>query len=102
MPEKEKDYAKVLSATPKYSMQGKCMYCNHCLPCPAQIDIAQVNKFLDLALIHDSIPDTVRQHYAALPAHGGDCLACGSCESNCPFGVHVIQRMEKAKEVFGV
>lgn len=99
--DEEKDYAKVLSATPKYSMRGKCMYCNHCLPCPAHIDIAQVNKFLDLALIHGSVPDTVRQHYAALSAHSGDCLACGSCESNCPFGVQVIQRMEKAKEVFG-
>lgn len=100
--EEEKDYAKLLSTTPKYSMRGKCMYCNHCLPCPAQIDIAQVNKFLDLALVNEAVPETVKGHYASLSAHGGDCLACGSCESNCPFGVQVIQRMEKAKEIFGL
>ncbi len=100
--DEEKDYAPLLSATPKYSMRGKCMYCNHCLPCPAHIDIALVNKFLDLALVNDTLPETVKGHYAALSAHGGDCLACGSCEGNCPFGVQVIQRMAKAKEIFGV
>ena len=100
--QEERDYAKILSATPKYSMRGKCMYCNHCLPCPAHIDIAQVNKYLDMALLADAVPDTVREHYAALSAHGGDCLACGSCEKNCPFQVKVINRMEKAKEIFGL
>lgn len=100
--EEEKDFAKVLSTAPKFSMKGKCMYCNHCLPCPAQIDIAQVNKFLDLALAGGSVPETVGQHYASLSAHGGDCMACGSCEGNCPFGVQVIQRMEKAKKIFGL
>lgn len=30
-------------------MTGRCMYCNHCQPCPARIDIAAVTKFLDLA-----------------------------------------------------
>lgn len=100
--DEERDFARALSAAPKFSVKGKCMYCNHCLPCPARIDIAQVNKFLDLALVGDSTPDTVRQHYASLTAHAGDCLKCGSCEGNCPFGVQVIQRMEKAKELFGI
>ena len=29
------------------------------------------------------------------------CIACGGCEKRCPFDVPVIQRMEKAKELFG-
>ncbi len=95
------DFAKVLSSAPKFSMKGKCMYCNHCLPCPAHIDIAQVNKFLDLALMEEKAPETIREHYRALSAHGGDCLTCGSCEKNCPFGVEVIKRMARAKEIFG-
>ena len=48
--EAERDYSAILSTTPKYALRGKCMYCNHCLPCPSHIDIAQVNKYLDLAL----------------------------------------------------
>lgn len=99
--DEEKDYSLVLSQTPKYSMKGKCMYCNHCLPCPSMIDIAQVNKYLDLAEISGEVPATVKEHYLALDQHASDCIECGSCESNCPFSVQVIERMKKAQEVFG-
>ena len=30
-----------------------------------------------------------------------DCIACGGCETRCPFGVPVVERMEKAKALFG-
>ena len=99
--DEEKDYTEVLSHTPKYSLKGKCMYCNHCLPCPSKIDIAQVNKYLDLALLEDTVPDTVKAHYDGMATHASDCIGCGSCEKNCPFSVSVIERMQKAKEVFG-
>lgn len=99
--ERERDYSLILSSTPKYSMKGRCMYCNHCLPCPSHIDIAQVQKYLDLAQSAKEVPDTVRAHYGALERHAQDCIACGSCEGNCPFSVPVIERMEQAKEIFG-
>lgn len=99
--DEERDYSLILSRSPKYSMQGRCMYCNHCLPCPAKIDIAQVGKYLDLALISGTIPPTVREHYAALSATARDCTACGACEERCPFGVSVVSRMEKTRELFG-
>lgn len=97
----ERDYSVVLSEAPRYSMKGRCMYCNHCLPCPSRIDIAAVNKYLDLAQLSQSPPPTVGEHYKALHAHAGDCIACGSCEERCPFGVPVIERMQAAKERFG-
>ena len=31
----------------------------------------------------------------------GGCIACGGCETRCPFGVPVVERMEKAKALFG-
>ena len=70
------------------------------LPCPAQIDIAQVNKYLDLAELSGEIPATVRAHYAALEKNAADCVACGACEERCPFGVPVIERMGRAVERF--
>ena len=30
-----------------------------------------------------------------------ECIACGGCETRCPFGVPVVERMEKAKALFG-
>ena len=96
----ERDYS-VLGRGARSAMRGKCMYCNHCLPCPAGIDIASVTKYLDLARQHGGAPDTVRAHYAALTAHGGDCIACGKCEERCPFAVPVRENMRGAAEVFG-
>lgn len=100
-PDPERDYSVLLSSTPTYSLKGKCMYCNHCLPCPAHLDIAQINKYLDLAQLHAPIPDTVKAHYQALDHHAGDCVQCGSCEQNCPFSVPVRDRMRGAQRVFG-
>lgn len=95
----DKDFSGVFTLTPKYAARGRCVYCNHCLPCPARIEIAQVNKYLDLA--SGGTLATVAEHYNALSAHGSDCMACGQCEPNCPFGVDIRARMEKAAEVFG-
>ena len=46
--------------------------------------------------------DTVRAHYNALPTHGSDCIECGTCEKNCPFGIGVAKNMKEAARVFGI
>lgn len=97
----EKDYASVFAAFPKISWKGHCMYCGHCAPCPKGIDVASVTKFLNLSKAQGSVPETVREHYAALSAKAGDCIACGACEKRCPFGVKVIENMREAKRIFG-
>ena len=101
MPEEERDYAAALAAFPKISWEGHCMYCSHCAPCPQRIDVASVTKFLNLSLAQGSVPETVREHYRVLPAHAGDCIRCGVCETRCPFAVKVRENMEKAERVFG-
>ena len=99
--EKERDYAPVLAAMPKYGVDGRCMYCNHCLPCPANIDIAAVNKYVDLVELDREPAASVKGHYLALGATAGDCLSCGDCEARCPFGVRVRERMALAEVIFG-
>ncbi len=98
---KEREYGHIFSTGKEIVMTGRCMYCNHCQPCPSQIDIAAVTKYLDLARRQETVPDSVRQHYASLKTNAGDCIMCGNCEPNCPFGVNVRENMEKAREVFG-
>jgi predicted aldo/keto reductase-like oxidoreductase len=97
--DEEKDYT-AIAKSPIYTMAGKCVYCNHCLPCPTNIDIAAVNKFYDIAVMGEAIPDTVRDHYKSLGASAEDCIQCGACEGNCPFGVDIRGRMLKAAELF--
>jgi predicted aldo/keto reductase-like oxidoreductase len=98
----ERDYAPVVGSV-KADFRGSCVYCGHCLPCPAEIDIAGVNKYLDIAVLDEKrIPPGVVHHYRALARHGSDCAACGSCEARCPFGVPVIGNMGRAAALFGI
>ncbi len=96
----ERSYSHIFASGNSIHMTGRCMYCNHCQPCPAHIDIAAVTKFLDLTLQQESVPETVMEHYKSLPAKADDCLMCGKCESNCPFGVNIRENMKKARSVF--
>ena len=97
----ERDYAAALAAFPKISWKGHCMYCGHCAPCPKGIDVAAVTKFLNLCKAQGQIPETVREHYAALPHKAGECVQCGSCEGRCPFSVGAVENMRQAAELFG-
>lgn len=98
--EEEKDYASVLAGAPRHAYTGQCTYCGHCAPCPSGIDIAMVNKLYDLAKMQDTVPPTVRAHYEGLSAHASDCIRCGGCESRCPFGVPIVERMQAAANLF--
>lgn len=99
--EEEKDYALAFASFPNISWKGHCMYCSHCAPCPKHIDVASVTKFLNLARAQGEVPETVREHYAVLPHHAGECIQCGACESRCPFEVSIMENMKAAKEIFG-
>ena len=98
--EQEKDFSHIFSGDYEIEMTGRCMYCNHCQPCPSHIDIAAVTKFYDLASMQESVPDTVKQHYFSLEKTALDCIMCGKCEPNCPFGVKIRDNMKNAKILF--
>ena len=97
----EKDYASVLAGAPLHSCRGECTYCGHCKPCPAQLDIAMINKFYDLAAMQPEVPATVRSHYELLEHTASACIGCRACETRCPFGVPVAERMRKTAALFG-
>ncbi|MDE7015740.1 MAG: aldo/keto reductase [Kineothrix sp.] len=100
-PGDEKDYSTVLAGMEKFKFHGNCMYCGHCAPCSKGINVADVNKYLNLALAQGEVPETVADHYKLLAHHASECVACGRCERNCPFGVGIMEKMKKAVEVFG-
>ena len=58
--EEEKDYASVIANAPFHSYKGECTYCGHCKPCAADLDIAMINKFYDLATMQPEVPATIR------------------------------------------
>ena len=94
----ERDYSIIGTFAPR-EVEGVCVYCNHCQPCPTKLDIALINKYYDLAKIGDEL---AKEHYLSLEHHASECLGCGHCSARCPFEVNQYQRMMEISEYFGV
>lgn len=93
----ERDYSVLGTFTPKEA-EGACVYCNHCAPCPAGLNIGLINKYYDLARIGDAM---AADHYAKLEKHAADCIGCGHCDGRCPFHVEQSARMRQIAAYFG-
>lgn len=92
----ERDYSVIGSFVPK-SYTGACVYCNHCQPCPAGIDIGLINKYYDLSKSGDEMAAV---HYNTLEKRADDCTACGHCNRRCPFHVNQVERMAEINDYF--
>jgi len=98
--ESDRDYSSVINSV-RNDFRGSCVYCSHCQPCPAEIDIAAVHKYLDIARLDTSnIPPSISSHYMSLAHPGSECTDCGHCETRCPFGVAVMKNMAEAERLF--
>ena len=96
-PEEALDYSVIGTFAPPEAA-GKCVYCNHCRPCPAGLDIGLINKYYDLARQGDAL---AAEHYKTLEKTAAACVGCGHCDSRCPFGVRQSGRMREIAAYFG-
>lgn len=92
----EKDYS-FIGGMNAENIKGVCVYCNHCQPCPAGLDIGLINKYYDLAKTGDTL---AKDHYGKLTVNASDCAHCGHCDSRCPFAVKQSARMEEIAGYF--
>jgi len=79
-------------------LEGGCNYCTHCLPCPASIDIARVNRLVDTS--KHVFTENLYSEYNELSAKASDCTECEACMKRCPFNVDIISKMKEAKRIF--
>ena len=92
----ERDYSIIGRFTPA-AAQGNCVYCNHCQPCPAGIDVGLVNKYYDLAVADDKM---AAGHYEKLAVKADACIGCGHCDRRCPFHTAQSARMQEIAAYF--
>ena len=95
--DEETDYSVLASLTARQAL-GVCVYCHHCQPCPAGLDIGLINKYYDLSQAGDAL---AKDHYHHLTKKASDCLQCGHCDRRCPFHVAQMRRMRQIAETFG-
>ena len=93
----DKDYSVIGTFAPQ-DAEGNCVYCNHCQPCPAGLDVGLINKYYDLSRAGDTL---AKDHYMNLGKKAGDCISCGHCDRRCPFHVGQSERMKEIAAYFG-
>ena len=96
-PAEARDYSVIGTFTPA-DAAGACVYCNHCQPCPAGLNVGLINKYYDLAVAGDSM---AVEHYKKLDKKASDCISCGHCDQRCPFHVAQANRMKEISGYFG-
>jgi len=90
----------VLLETIRPHADGECVYCNHCQPCRAGIDIAKVTRLYEQAIAAQN-PNRQRRAYERLDTPGSACIECGDCVSRCPYHVDAPENMRAAASFFG-
>jgi uncharacterized protein len=93
----ERNVSALLPAFERFGT-GECVHCNHCLPCPSEIDIGQTLRLMQQA--QKEMTPALREEYSAMPANAADCIECGDCVERCPFGVEVTEQMAQTEELF--
>lgn len=110
----ERAYASILQQY-QQDLMGNCVYCNHCLPCPAGIDIGYTLRRLDAAVPEQATLGRMsrkeraakmdfyfgaakpeRFDFNAKSAPASACTECRDCMKRCPFGVDVVSKMRLA------
>ncbi|MCK4584025.1 4Fe-4S dicluster domain-containing protein, partial [candidate division WOR-3 bacterium] len=109
----EMDFTSVITEFQE-DLKGNCVYCNHCLPCPAEIDIGRTIRMLDKALqdvdTYKAIREKINFYYPGRirstriiskdhSVNASACTECGVCMERCPFEVDIISKMKQAEQI---
>lgn len=77
-----------------------CRRCGYCLPCSVGIDIPTV-FLMEGYYSRYNLQDWAVERYASFDKKASDCIACGLCESRCPYELPIISMLSKVEKVFG-
>jgi predicted aldo/keto reductase-like oxidoreductase len=92
----EKEYKSVAAGLHEH-LAGQCVYCQHCLPCPEELQIGWLIWLVDYA--RSGVTDTLMDWYAGHQVKASACIECGECLARCPFGVDIMAKLRTAVEI---
>lgn len=77
-----------------------CRRCNYCAPCTVGISIPNVFLFAGY-LERYNLEKWARERYASLDVKASACIACGACQTRCPYQLPIIDMLKKCAQEFG-
>ncbi len=94
-----KDLAIVDEAREEYRRLAPipCTNCRYCLPCPNGVEIADIFKFYNDAIIYDNHRSPRFLYDNLNPDQRADsCVECFECEEKCPQGIPIAEQLKQA------
>lgn len=76
-----------------------CRRCGYCAPCTAGIDIPSA-FLLHGYLARYDLATWAQQRYAGLAVKADACVACGTCETRCPYNLPIIEKLRRVATDF--
>lgn len=77
--EQERDFEEINNSL-LVKFENRCMYCNHCQPCPVGLDIAYITKLFDI--VKEKSTKDIRNQYRLLEAKPDLCIHCVSVQED--------------------
>ncbi len=85
-----------------------CTHCGYCMPCPADVNIAECFEMYNQGYMFDS-QKIARNNYKIVlggfltptPGLASQCTGCGDCEDKCPQHIQIQENLEKVVAYFG-
>lgn len=101
----ELKFAKETKAFFTSRMRVPCTACSYCKPCPQAVDIPQCFTNLNNAAVSGNwAAQKANYDYILAPDREGrkasSCVECGICESKCPQGIHIREKLKEVVEAF--
>ncbi len=81
--------------------QTFCRRCQYCEPCPQNIEISKVFRYLKYFEDY-GLEEWARKQYCELDTLANQCIGCGECERKCPYKLHIIEVLANAHQKLGV
>ena len=77
-----------------------CRRCNYCAPCTVGISIPSAFLF-EGYLSRYGLESWARDRYQAMEHTASECIACGQCETRCPYHLPIREMMKRTAQEFG-
>lgn len=101
MTQEELDLVAKVKAAYESKIKVSCTGCNYCMPCPSGVNIPMIFSLYNNAFLYDDIAGQSESYKKLIKenADASNCVECGQCESECPQGIPIREKLKEAHEV---
>ncbi len=86
----------------KSKLKINCTTCRYCMPCPSGVNIPEIFTIYNNGYLSDNIKQAKFMYKSGFTSEekASACIACGKCESHCPQGIDIINKLSIIRREF--